>query len=54
MENKMKLNTEAPVPMELRYCPRCGALQVRPAHSDANACSRCANVLAWMGMGARV
>jgi len=32
--------------VELRYCPRCGALGIGPA--DQPVCSRCINALRWL------
>lgn len=31
--------------LELKYCERCGALQVRRSHSTDNYCTRCARLL---------
>ncbi len=37
--------------MELRYCERCGALKVEAANTNQRSCTRCAELLAWMGVG---
>ncbi len=34
--------------MDLRYCPRCGKLHVRPAESETNICTDCLRALAWL------
>ena len=35
--------------MELRYCPRCGALGVVPAGGRRESCAACACTLRWLG-----
>ena len=38
---------ETAVPVELGYCPRCGALRVHPPGQPQKACGACARVLRW-------
>jgi len=39
--------------VELRYCERCGALQVTAVDRSLRPCARCASLLAWLGAGAQ-
>ena len=44
---------ESSLQMELRYCPRCGALGVVPAGSFLGNCPACVHTLRWLGQEAR-
>ena len=42
----METQARAFVPLELKYCERCGTLWLRPRGSDAVVCATCAKALA--------
>lgn len=42
----MEMQARGFLPLELKYCERCGTLWLRPCGSDAVVCATCAKALA--------
>ena len=53
MNAEAEANRIAEMRMELKYCERCGALQIQPRGQAQPSCTRCVATLAWLGEGRR-